>query len=92
MPTEEEKLAKLTAEFEKHLLEHKYVAQLQDSRHTQLVEAIKTLTDSTQGLVDAWRVADLVQRFGKWVSGFAGFAIIVSVIAYLVKNAESFIK
>lgn len=87
MPTEDSvELTKLKAEFEKHLLEHSYIQQLQDARHGQLVEALKTLTDSTQGLVDAWKVADTLQRLGKWISGFVGFASLVTFITFIVKT------
>lgn len=41
---------------------------------------IAHLTESTQGVVDAWVVANGLQKFIKWVSSFA---IIGGIIAWL---------
>lgn len=43
----------------------------QDRMHDQNMEAIRALTRSTQGVVDVYTTVDRVQKFAKWVAGFA---------------------
>lgn len=86
---EDEELKKevteLRLKFEKHLLEHTHMEEMQEIKYSNLVDALQKLTESTQGLVDAWKVADTVQRLGKWFSGFAGFGVLISIIIYFYK-------
>lgn len=68
----------LRSKFEDHLIEHRIRnkdyelrQERQDTKHEQNMEAIAKLTKATQGVVDAWSVVTGIQKFLKWVSGFA---------------------
>ena len=78
-------LARLNRRFEDHLDDYReHVSDdlvkhaRQDEMHEQNMEAISALTKSTQGVVDGWVFANNVQRFIKWLSGFAVFAGLIS--------------
>lgn len=45
--------------------------KLDDTRHELLMAAIEKTNESVQGVVEAWIVANALQRFVKWVSTFA---------------------
>ena len=73
-----------------HLVEHKlynadYEARqkAQDKKHEQNMDAISKLTAATKDVVDAWKVASGIQKFIKWLSGFA---VIGAVLAYMSKH------
>jgi hypothetical protein len=73
-----------------HITEHKtrdeeYEARQirQDELHQQNMEAIADLTSATKDVVDAWVVANGLQRFVKWLSGFSFLGV---VAAYLYKH------
>jgi len=57
----------------------------QDEAYEKNLEAIAALTKATQGLVDSWVVVLSVQKFIKWLSGFA---VIGGFITYLIAKAK----
>ena len=60
------------------MLEYRERQLRQDIAHEQNLEAIRRLTSATQGLVDAWLVANSFQKFIKWIASFG-------VLAYVIK-------
>lgn len=78
MPEQAEEIKKLRNEFEAHVSEYRQWAtefstrqeQLQ-AAHEQNMQAISALTKATDSVVNAWVVANGVQRFIKWLSSFA---------------------
>jgi len=50
----------------------------QDKLQSNNMEAIDKLTKATQGLVDTWLIANGIQKFFKWLSGFAFLGVIIS--------------
>ena len=63
-----------------HLIEYTQHRAEYLERQQHNMEAIDKLTKATQGLVDAWTVANNIQRFFKWLSGFAFLGIVISWI------------
>lgn len=88
MPESCDDMKKLRKRFEVHLDEHRVDAaeyqelQLRQSlAHEEAMKNISELTVATKGLVDAWNAASTIQRFFKWLSGFA---VLVAIITWAV--------
>ena len=95
MQLHEEDFMQLRDKVDTHIKEYKlfleaYISRQkqQDLAQEQLMEAVKELninivhlTESTQGLVDAWKVATGLQRFIVWASQLAVVGGIISWIA-----------
>lgn len=75
---------KLKEKFLEHQIEHRIKNRDYDIKHEQTLEAISQLTSSTQDVVDAWKVASGLQRFVKWLSGFA--VVVGAAIAFFSKH------
>lgn len=50
----------------------------QEIAHEEAMKGICDLTTATKGLVDAWTAASALQKFIKWLSGFAFLGIVIS--------------
>lgn len=74
-----EQLAKHLSEYAEHRLEYLERQLHQDQMQASNLKAISDLTTATKGLVDAWTVANNLQRFVVWVSKFA---ILAGVFTY----------
>lgn len=70
-------------EFELHRAEMEETHRHHNELCEKNIEAIAKLTESTQGLVDAWTTASNLQKFVKWISGLA---VVGTTIAWLIKN------
>lgn len=88
MPEQCDEIIKLRERFDKHLDSHRedyeeYVERqrTQEQFSTKNAEAIAALTEATQSLVDAWKTIGAIQKFVKWLSGFAFLGIIISWFA-----------
>ena len=93
--TEEAEVAALKRRFDDHLVEHaefrsEYsINQIRhETAYTKNMEAIAALTkstqevvQSTQGVVDAWKVANGFQKFVKWLSGFVFLGAIIKFLS-----------
>lgn len=84
VPADEE-IVRLNRKVDNHILEYKkhtidYEARYlkQDEQYEKNMDAIAALTASTQGVVDAWKTAGALQRFLKWLSGFAVVGIVIA--------------
>jgi hypothetical protein len=60
-----------------------------DRKHEETMTAIANLTSATADVVDAWKVANGLQRFVKWLSGFA---VIGAVMAYFATQFPQLFK
>ena len=87
VPADEE-IIKLQRRVDKHIIEFERHKLGDDQRflkyskaHEENMEAIAALTESTQGVVDAWAVAASFQKFIKWLSGFTIVGIVVAWLA-----------
>lgn len=85
---QETEFAKLKAKFEDHLIEHRIKSkdyelrqERQDLKHEQNMQAIAELTAATQDVVAAWKVANGLQRFVKWLSGFAVVGAVITFVS-----------
>lgn len=83
----EKEMAILTQRFEEHLIECAQKDAAVDARLDKLIEAqemnasnIAHLTEATNGVVEAWTVANGLSKFLKWLSSFA---ILGGIIAWL---------
>ena len=88
-----EEVKELKRRFEDHLEDYRTqtiedVARKvrDDERYTQTMHSIDCLAKSTKDVVDAWTFANTVQKFVKWLSGFA---ILGGIITYLSKVLPS---
>lgn len=84
----EDELRELKARIEAHLedyrehtSEYDERCKTQDKLYKNTMEAIDKLTQSTQGVVDAWVTARNLQRFVKWLSSFTIVAIAIGWLA-----------
>ncbi len=82
---EEEEVNKLKRRFNDHIetyREHRTLDAeyntMQDRRIQETSESVSQLVESTQGLVDTWSTARNIQRFVKWISGFAVIVIFIT--------------
>ena len=82
--------AKLERKVDKHIEEctlhrSEYLERQlhQDIAHEKNMIAISKLTESTQGVVDAWSTANNFQKFAAWLSKFA---VLVALIAWIVNK------
>jgi hypothetical protein len=75
-----EKLSAHLSDYEIHKRDYLARQQRQDEAHENNLKAIQALTVATQGLVDAWTVANGIQRFVVWLSKFA---VLTTVAIYL---------
>lgn len=85
MTSDKEELLALRKRFESHLDDHRVDLQeyaerqlKQDLAHEEAMKAITELTIATKGLVDAWTTVSQIQKFFKWLSGFAFLGIVIS--------------
>jgi len=76
--SEKDELAELRRIVEDHITSddkrYKHYDDVHEKNTTDisnLITALATLTRATQGLVDGWIAARAIQRFIKWLSGFA---------------------
>lgn len=60
-----------------------------DRKHEETMAAIANLTCATRDVVDAWKVANGLQRFVKWISSFA---VVGGVLTYLAANYPQLFK
>ena len=74
-------MKELNRRFEDHLDDYRvHIAEdvekhrRQDEMHERNLQAIADLTEATKGVVEGWIVANGLQRFAKWLGGFAFFA------------------
>ena len=74
----EKEMATLTTRFEEHLIECSRRDKAVDARLDKLIEAqelnatnIAKLTEATNGVVEAWVVANGLSKFLKWLSSLA---------------------
>lgn len=65
-------------DYKQHVAENELCYIRQTEQHEKNMEAIAHLTQSTQGVVDAWSAASSFQRFVKWLSGFALIGIAIT--------------
>tara|TARA_R110000824_G_scaffold313775_2_gene500556 strand:+ start:2476 stop:2766 length:291 start_codon:yes stop_codon:yes gene_type:complete len=84
---EEVTMQVLTNRLEAHLKSHEVLAKELDERIERVIRAqelnatnIADLTTATQGVVEAWTVANGLSKFLKWLSSFA---IIGGIYAWL---------
>lgn len=88
-----EEVTELKRRFEDHLEDYRVHTNDEierkvrdDERYTQTMHSIDCLAKSTKDVVDAWTFANTVQKFVKWLSGFA---ILGGIIAYFSKVLHS---
>lgn len=60
-----------------------------DRKHEETMVAIANLTCATRDVVDAWKVANGLQRFVKWLSGFA---VIGAMLTYFATQFPQLFK
>jgi phage shock protein A len=97
MPEPEDEVKELRQKLEDHVEEYKQQCrefsdrqmQLQRS-HEQTMVAITALTQATKEIVNAWTVANGVQKFIKWLSSFA--IVGVAIIWIVAKLPPGFFK
>lgn len=82
-------LVELETKVDNHLTEYDKRCKRQDEAYDKTMEAINKLTESTQGIVEAWTAANSFQRFIKWVSSFA---VVGAVITWFYTNLPNFFK
>lgn len=91
MPEDEEliKLHRRVSEQEDKLDTHvteQYKVNSEHGRmHQDTMEAIAELTKATSGMVDVWSTAHSLQKFIKWLSGFA---VIGAVMLWLAEKLD----
>lgn len=74
----ETKMEQLERKLDDHILEYELfkkksaeIHERQDTAFNKNMEAISALTAATTDVVKAWEVANGLQKFLKWLSGFA---------------------
>lgn len=77
------KITNLERKLEAHILEDAKVHTSYDARLEQQMTNVDKLVMSTQGLVDAWTVANGLHKFIKWISGFA---IVIAAAIWIAKR------
>lgn len=65
-------------EFDMHKIEIEELHKRHNEMYEKNMEAIAKLTESTQGVVDAWTTANNLHKFTKWLSGFAIVGIVIT--------------
>lgn len=89
---QQEEIIKLRTRLEAHMQdyrdhvleeERRYLQDMQRQEATaaniaQLMKALELQAEATKGLVDAWNAAAFLQKFVKWLSGFAAIGVFIA--------------
>ena len=70
-------------EFEMHKIDMEETHRRYNELYEKNMEAIAKLTESTQGVVDAWSTANNLHKFIKWLSGLA---VVGTAFTWLAKT------